>query len=355
MTTHSKQVSKPVKKKRPKKGLKTGLFLAFLGFMLLAGGLGSLGYEALQQPVVLSQPVTLDIAQGMGFRQIAHQLQEKRIWLHPYWMAVYAKLTKQDYRIKAGYYQFEGTVQPIEVLEDLVAGNVKPLQITLVEGLTFQQWLQQLHTMPEIKQVLSLMPDAQEAIKQQLGISEASLEGWFYPDTYQFSPGTTDKDILLQAHRAMREHLDRLWSARAADLPYQSPYEALIMASIIEKETAQPSERSRIGGVFLNRLRLDMKLQTDPTVIYGLGTAFQGNLTREHLKQPTAFNTYLNKGLPPTPIAMVSAASLHAALHPEPTDALYFVAKNDGFHEFSATLKAHNDAVQLHQLSHAQP
>ncbi len=343
------------KKTRHKKGLKTGLLLAFLGLLLLSAGLFSLGYEALRQPVFLPQPVMLDITPGMRFRQIAYLLAEKRIWAHPYLMAVYAKLNKLDGQLKAGYYQFEGSVQPIEVLENLVAGKVKPFHVALIEGQTFAQWLQHLQEIPQLQHTLPTTIQSTEMIKQKLGISSASLEGWFYPDTYQFSPGTTDLEILLRSHRSMQEVLNNAWPLRAPDLPYQSPYEALIMASIIEKETAQPTERALISGVFLNRLRLDMKLQTDPTVIYGLGDAFQGDLTREHLKLPTPFNTYLNKGLPPTPISMVSAASIIAALHPEPTDALYFVAKNDGFHSFSATLKEHNEAVQLYQLSHTQP
>jgi UPF0755 protein len=351
--TKKKVVSK--KKVRRKKGLKTGLLLAFLGFLLLGGGLFSLAYEALRQPVFLAEPVTLEIAPGTRFRQIAFMLAEKGIWVHPYLMAVYAKLNQLDGKIKAGYYQFEGSLQPIAVLDELVAGNVKPFQVSLIEGQTFDQWLQKLRSIPQLKQTLTEKTQATARLKRQLGIKADNLEGWFYPDTYQFAPGSTDLDILLRAHRAMQEALTTAWAQRSANLPYQSSYEALIMASIIEKETAQSSERAKISAVFLNRLRLDMRLQTDPTVIYGLGDEYQGNLTREHLKRPTPYNTYLNKGLPPTPIAMVSSASLNAALHPETTEALYFVASNDGYHVFSTTLKDHNDAVRRYQLSPESP
>lgn len=341
--------------KRRKKGLKMASFLAFLGLLLFVGGWFSLTYEALRQPVLLSQPVTVDIAPGTRFLQVALTLADKGVWTHPYLIAVYAKLTKQDGQIKAGFYHFEGSLQPMEVLASLVEGKVMSFQVRLVEGQTFAQWLEKLQNAPQLKQTLSTQPADLTLLKQQLGISASNLEGWFYPDTYQFSPGSTDLDILVRANRAMQQALTDAWAQRSANLPYQSSYQALIMASIIEKETAQASERALISGVFLNRLRLDMRLQTDPTVIYGLGDAFKGNLTREHLKQPSPYNTYLNKGLPPTPISMVSAASLQAALHPQPTEALYFVAKKNGFHQFSSNLEDHNQAVRKYQRSTNAP
>ena len=352
---NTKAKTKIKKKARRKRGLKTGLLLTFIGLLLFGGGLFSLAYEALRQPVFLARPVTLDIMPGTRFQQVAFMLAEKGIWVHPYLMAAYAKLNKLDGKIKAGYYQFEGSLQPIDVLDELVAGKVTPFNVSLIEGHTFDQWLQKLRSIPQLQQTLPEKTQATVLLKQQLGINADNLEGWFYPDTYQFAPGSTDVDILLRANRAMQQALSTAWAQRSANLPYQSPYEALIMASIIEKETAQASERARISAVFLNRLRLDMRLQTDPTVIYGLGDEFKGNLTREHLKRPTPYNTYLNKGLPPTPVAMVSSASLSAALHPEPTDALYFVASNDGYHVFSTTLKEHNDAVRQYQLAPKSP
>jgi UPF0755 protein len=218
----------------------------------------------------------------------------------------------------------------------------------VVEGWTFQQLLDALRENEAIRQTLTDRDGA--AIMAQLGKPDLHPEGQFAPDTYRFPRGTSDLEFLRRAHNTLQEWLDSAWRERAEDLPYDSAYDALIMASIIEKETGLASEREAIAGVFVRRLKRTMRLQTDPTVIYGMGSAYNGNIRRADLRRDTPYNTYTRHGLPPTPIALPGRESLHAALHPAEGDALYFVAKGDGSHQFSATLEEHLDAVRLYQL-----
>jgi len=234
-------------------------------------------------------------------------------------------------------------------LQQLADGAVIAYTITLVEGWTFRQVMDAVRGHPALDQTLAGLSD--EQIMQRLGHPGEHPEGRFFPDTYHFPRGTSDQAVLQRAYSAMERLLDREWSRGAANLPLQSPYEALILASIVERETALASERPQIAGVFVRRLTNGMKLQTDPTVIYGMGEAFAGNLTKRDLQQDTPYNTYVRGGLTPTPICMPGRDAVQAVLHPADGDSLYFVARGDGSHEFSATLAAHNRAVRTYQLN----
>ena len=237
----------------------------------------------------------------------------------------------------------------LQLLDDLVAGKVIQYALTIPEGLTFRQIMQLLRQQPELRHTLA--DDSPAAVMQAIGEPGQSPEGRFYPDTYHFPRGTTDVQFLRRAYRTMAGVLQQEWQARDTGLPYKTPYDALIMASIIEKETAVPAERERIAGVFVRRLEKGMRLQTDPTVIYALGQSYDGNIHRRDLSLDSPYNTYRHAGLPPTPIAAPGRDSIDAALHPAPGEELYFVARGDGSHEFSRTLEEHNRAVARYQLN----
>lgn len=251
-------------------------------------------------------------------------------------------------RLKAGEYRFADGISAAQLLEQVVAGRVVEYSVRLVEGWTFGQALQALAHAPKVTQTLAgLTP---EQIMERLGHPGQHPEGRFFPDTYKYTANQTDLAILARAYERMQNTLQREWESRSANLPFKEPYEALILASIVEKETGRPDERPMIAAVFINRLRRHMKLQTDPTVIYGLGERFDGNLRLRDLRNDTAYNTYTRTGLPPTPIALPGAAAIRAVMHPAETRALYFVSRGDGSHVFSETLAQHNDAVIKYQL-----
>jgi len=298
----------------------------------------------------LSVPATgyrLDIPPGTALAKIARQLTDDGITRWPAVLRLYGRLTGQSGQIKAGEYQLLPGTTPVSLLGDLVSGRVILHKLTLVEG-----W--------SVVDVLRALGDAQPALERtlegtgatdlarELGLPWSSAEGAFLPETYLFSRGTTDRELLLRAHAALIERLDQAWASRQPELPLANPYEALILASIVERETALASERPIIAGVFIRRLRLGMRLQTDPTVIYGLGSRFDGNLTRRHLETDSPWNTYTRAGLPPTPIALPGGAAIDAAVSPAAGTALYFVAtgKGDGSHKFSDTLSQHEAAVR---------
>jgi UPF0755 protein len=251
-------------------------------------------------------------------------------------------------RIKAGEYEVPAGTTPPALLDLLISGKVIQRAVTLVEGWTFRQVLAALSE--DTRLVKELGKAAPGDVMERLGRSGQHPEGRFFPDTYNFTKGTTDLDILRRAYERMEQVLAQEWEQRREDLPLATPEEAVILASIVEKETGLASERPAIAGVFIRRLELGMKLQTDPTVIYGLGDAFDGNLTRAHLRGDTPYNTYVHPGLPPTPIALPGRQAIHAVLHPEDGDSLYFVAKGDGSHHFSTNLAEHNRAVRQYQL-----
>ena len=302
-------------------------------------------------PLALAAPTTIDVPIGTQLPGILRELERQhvRTGTSLHWRLL-ARQRGVAGKLHAGEYALDAGITPRALLAKMAAGEVIQHRFTIVEGWTFAQLRDALAREAGLKQTLAASNDA--AIMRALGAADVPAEGQFLPETYNYVKGMDDVDILRRAHKAMSDALDKQWNLRAADLPLQSPYQALILASIVEKETARADERPLIAGVFLHRLKIGMRLQTDPTVIYGLGAAFDGNLRRGDLDTDTPFNTYTREGLPPTPIALPGAAALSAALHPAATDALYFVARGDGTHEFSPTLEAHNRAVAKYQLHH---
>ena len=303
------------------------------------------------RPLAIASPQILEIRPGDGFSAITRTLQEQAIldWRWPFTaLAVFEGRTG---RIRAGEYRLAPGTTPQGLLDQLVKGEILLHRVTLVEGWSAAQARATLSQHPAIRATPDLdMPGLMAA----LGAPDLSPEGQFFPDTYFFPRGTTDLTLLRQAHERMRQELASAWSDRAPDLPLRTPEELLILASLVEKETAIADERAQIAGVFVRRLQLAMPLQTDPTVIFALGADYSGNLTREHLLRNHPYNTYRNAGLPPGPIALVGRAALVAAAHPAPGRALYFVSRGDGTHVFSDTLEAHNRAVACHQRNICQ-
>lgn len=289
---------------------------------------------------------TLDVARGSHVRGIISQLRREQVTSgSPFYWRVLARQMKVDAKLHAGEYELTPGITPRDLLRKMAAGEVRQHQFLIVDGWTFRQMRVALASDPGLKQTLTTRSDVELA--KELGIDGDQPEGWFLPETYAWIKGESDFDVLRRAHQAMRRTLDAQWAKRADDLPLKTPYEALILASIIERETGIASERAAIGGVFTRRLKLGMKLQTDPTVIYGIGASYDGNIRRRDLETDTPYNTYTRFGLPPTPIALPGKPAIEAALHPAPGDALYFVAIGDGSgrHVFSPNLAAHNRAV----------
>lgn len=286
--------------------------------------------------------------QGTSLRGVAQELRRRGVIVEPASFIGGAALMGQSRQLKAGEYRFAAGINAIGILEQVIAGRVVEYPVRFVEGWTVRQMLAALDEAPKLTHTLSGLP-ARE-VMMRLGHPNVHPEGRFYPDTYNYSAGQQDHTILAKAFEKMRERLTREWENREPGLPLKSPDEALILASIVEKETGRADERPLIAGVFINRLRKGMKLQTDPTVIYGLGERFDGNLRLRDLKQDTPYNTYTRAGLPPTPIALPGGDALRATLHPAKTRALFFVSRGDGSHQFSETLEEHNRAVVQYQL-----
>jgi len=291
--------------------------------------------------------ITWVIGKGSSLTRVNRELHEAKILSHPRLLSLYARLVDLT-AIQAGQYQIEQGDSALQLLDRFNRGDVVRYQITFPEGWTFRQWLSHLASVEQFAEIAEL---SGEQVMAAAGINQAHPEGWLFPDTYSYTLSDGAVDILARAHRKMVDVLDQAWTGRDMGLPYRSAYEALIMASIVEKETGLAEERSTIAGVFVRRLNKGMRLQTDPTVIYGLGDAYKGNITRAHLKTLTAYNTYRINGLPPTPIAMPSAAAIDAALHPQPGTSLYFVARGDGGHYFSDSLEQHQKAVRQYQIN----
>jgi len=301
--------------------------------------------EEMTTPNTLEAPVQYTVAPGSGLRQVAQDLHGNGLLRHPRYWTLAVLWRRQQEQLQAGEYRFLPAATPAEVLEQLVRGRVMLHTVTIPESWTFRRMMQELRRHPSLRQTLAGSSEAE--IMAALGTPERAPEGMFFPDTYHFPKGTSELSILRLAHRKMQQVLAEEWEQRAPGLPYASAYEALILASVIDKETGLASERARIAGVFVRRLQRGMRLQADPTVIYALGEDFQPPLRRAALKIDTPFNTYRPPGLPPTPISLPSRAAIHAALHPEEGEALYFVANGDGGHHFSATLREHNRIRQL--------
>lgn len=336
--------------------LKTGLIKTMLGLTLLIAlpmtGIAIFIWQDYQKFIekkrVLSSPILIAIPPGANFQQITDILMANGLLNKPHYFKWLAKQNGQASRIRSGEFSIESGFTIGEILEILIAGKTVQYSLTLVEGWQFNQVLELIQATPQLKKTLNY--ESRDDMMLQLGLPESHPEGLFFPDTYYFPRGMTDRDFLQRAYNRLDQILQEEWLQRAADLPYQGPYQALIMASIVEKETGRANERQAIAGVFVRRLQKSMRLQTDPTVIYAMGPQFDGNIRKKDLGIDSPYNTYKVKGLPPTPIALVGREAIHAALHPASGSALYFVSKGDGSHYFSDTLQEHNQAVATYQL-----
>ena len=324
--------------------MKKLFILLILLMLLVTAGLGYYAYRPLPLPVT---PFEFELKQGGNLKSMSRQLQQAGL-LEQDWAFVWlVRLLGKSAQIKAGFYALQRPVSPLELLEIFHKGEVIQRKLSVIEGWTFRQFRDALNANPDLKHVTNNLSDSE--ILQQIGALETHPEGLFFPDTYRFAAGSRDLVIFKRAYQTMQQRLQAIWTSREANLPIQTSYQALILASIVEKETGTPSDRSMIAAVFVNRLRRGMLLQTDPTVIYGMGEKFDGNLRKRDLRADTPHNTYTRRGLPPTPIALPGLAALQATLHPAKTDALYFVARGDGSSEFSSSLVAHNRAVRKYQ------
>lgn len=317
-------------------------------FVLLAAGAAGVVAWWLQRPLELAAPsVELSIEPGTSPRDIANGWVRAGVRAPAWMLYEWFRWSGQSRRIRAGSYEIVAGTTPASLLEKMVRGDETLATVRLIEGWTFQQFRAELAKADGLKPTTAGMSDAQ--VMDAVGASGVAPEGRFHPDTYAYSKGSSDVAVLRRAHRAMTRRLEAAWAERAPDTPLRSPDEALILASIVEKETGAPADRGKVAAVFANRLRLGMPLQTDPTVIYGLGPSFDGNLRKRDLQTDGPYNTYLRPGLPPTPIAMPGKASLLAAVRPDPSKALYFVSRGDGTSEFSENLSDHNRAVNKYQ------
>ena len=329
--------------------LKKLIIVIFLLGLLMAGVAGWSFFQvksALDKPILIEQQTFITVKSGTSFRGLLTQLSNEKIVTLSPWLRWVGYLEPALTNIKAGTYAIEPQATLHSVLTMITDGKEYQYAITLVDGERFSEWRQLLQADPHLIHTTDNMTQAQ--ISTAVGIENDKIEGYFLPNTYHFTAGTSDISILKRAHVAMMKELDLAWQQRAKDTPLKTPYQALIMASIIEKETAVARERGLVASVFMNRLRANMPLQTDPTVIYGMGDKYDGNITKKDLRTPTAYNTYTMRGLPPTPIAMPNKASIMAAVDPDDSDYYYFVADGKGGHKFSTTLVEHNRAVRAY-------
>lgn len=325
------------------------VLVRLLGFALLLSCLAALSVGWwVQRPIPMRQAVVdFDIAPGATMRRISTQLTDSGLELWPAGLTVLARITGDAKRIKAGSYRIEQPVSMLELLGLMSRGANAYADLTVVEGWTFARLRAAIAAHPDLRHDSVGLSDAE--VMKRIGLPEQAAEGVFAPDTYSFSRGSSDFDLLLRASQHMQWRLAQAWAARAADTPLKTPYEALILASIVEKETGRADDRPHVASVFVNRLKIGMPLQSDPTVIYGMGSEFDGNLRRRDLQADTPFNSYTRRGLPPTPISLPGKAALEATLNPAPGKFLYFVARGDGTSAFSQTLDEHNRAVMRYQ------
>jgi UPF0755 protein len=342
----------------------SGVINKIIVFVLLIisilGGLLWNSYQsAINTPAVIGSPIVMEINKGDSFNRITAKLLAQKLNFKPFWFKVIAVQKKAVNKLKTGEYELAPGLTLPQILAQFVEGKTRQYAITFPEGWNFKEVLLEVENNPNLEHTLQQVD--YEALMTQLGAGKThsaialppasmkSPEGLFFPDTYFFEKHTTDVALLKRAYDKMQLVLNQEWSNKADALPFKTPYEALILASIVEKETGVVAERPLIAGVFVRRLQAGMLLQTDPTVIYGMGENYQGNIAYQDLKTATPYNTYVIRGLPPTPIAMPGRDAIYAALHPDNSNTLYFVARGDGTHEFSATLKDHNLAVDNFQ------
>lgn len=331
-------------------------FVFLLILLLILGGVGFWGYQKLTEfvhtPVNATQDQLLTIERGTTGSKLAALLEQEKILKHADLLPWLLKLQPQLNKVKAGTYSLTGVKTLQDLLDMLNSGKEAQFSVKFIEGKTFKEWRKNLENAPHLKQTLQGKSDKEIMVLLDIpAVAKAvyewnNMDGWLYPDTYNYTPNSTDLELLKRSTTRLQKALDKAWNERDENLPLADPYQMLILASIVEKETGVAAERPQVASVFINRLRANMKLQTDPTVIYGMGESYTGNIRKKDLETMTPYNTYMIEGLPPTPIAMVSESALQAVAHPAKTDFYYFVADGSGGHKFTRNLNEHNKAVQ---------
>ena len=331
-------------------------FVFLLILLLILGGVGFWGYQKLTEfvhtPVNVTQDQLLTIDRGTTGSKLAALLEQEKILEHADLLPWLLKLQPQLNKVKAGTYSLTGVKTLQDLLDMINSGKEAQFSVKFIEGKTFKEWRKNLENAPHLKQTLQGKTDKEiMALLDIPAVAKAvyewnNMDGWLYPDTYNYTPNSTDLELLKRSTTRLQKALDKAWNERDENLPLADPYQMLILASIVEKETGVAAERPQVASVFINRLRANMKLQTDPTVIYGMGESYTGNIRKKDLETITPYNTYMIEGLPPTPIAMVSESALQAVAHPAKTDFYYFVADGSGGHKFTRNLNEHNKAVQ---------
>jgi UPF0755 protein len=329
------------------------LLIAVTALVFLVGsGLGIWlwqGLQTLEQPIALEEPVLFSVPAGTGYDQVARSLEQAGFIKDSLWMRIYGRLNPEQMRLKTGEYEFADGMSRLDIIRQMASGDTKQWQIQFIEGWTFRDMRRAIADNQRLERVTSDWTDDQ--IMAAVGAEGSHPEGRFFPDTYLYTSLETDLDLYKRAFSRMERVLAEEWENRSEDLPYDNAYQALIMASIVERETGAPHERDHVAGVFVRRLDKGMRLQTDPTVIYGMGDQYKGRITRKDLRTHTEYNTYRINGLPPTPIALPGREAIHASMHPAEGDTFYFVARGDGTHKFSKTLAEHQEAVRQFQLN----
>ena len=331
-------------------------FIFLLILLLILGGGGFWGYQKLTEfvhtPVNVTQDQLLTIERGTTGSKLAALLEQEKILDHADLLTWLLKLQPQLNKVKAGTYSLMGVKTLQDLLDMINSGKEAQFNVKFIEGKTFKEWRKNLENAPHLKQTLQGKSDKEiMALLDIPAVAKAvyewnNMDGWLYPDTYNYTPNSTDLELLKRSATRLQKALDKAWNERDENLPLADPYQMLILASIVEKETGIAAERPQVASVFINRLKANMKLQTDPTVIYGMGESYTGNIRKKDLETITPYNTYMIEGLPPTPIAMVSESALQAVAHPAKTDFYYFVADGSGGHKFTRNLNEHNKAVQ---------
>ena len=332
------------------------IFVFLLILLLILGGVGFWGYQKLTEfvhtPVNVTKDQLLTIDRGTTGSKLAALLEQEKILEHADLLPWLLKLQPQLNKVKAGTYSLTGVKTLQDLLDMINSGKEAQFSVKFIEGKTFKEWRKNLENAPHLKQTLQGKSDKEiMALLDIPAVAKAvyewnNMDGWLYPDTYNYTPNSTDLELLKRSTTRLQKALDKAWNERDENLPLADPYQMLILASIVEKETGVAAERPQVASVFINRLKANMKLQTDPTVIYGMGENYTGNIRKKDLETITPYNTYMIEGLPPTPIAMVSESALQAVAHPAKTDFYYFVADGSGGHKFTRNLNEHNKAVQ---------